>query len=70
MTKFGVQASSWSDAASAIGPSGQCGATATSYASAIAAILPHSSSPPACERSGWTTSTAPDVSTSLKPQRV
>ena len=39
-------------AASATGPSGQCGASATSYASAIAAILWHSVMPPACERSG------------------
>lgn len=39
-------------AASAIGPRGQCGASATSYASAIAAIFRISEMPPQCDISG------------------
>src|SRR4028119_1474236 len=67
---LGVQASSCREAASAMGPRGQCGATATSKASAIAAILRVSKIPPACERSGCTMSTYPPTNTLLKSQRV
>ena len=55
--------------ASAMGPSGQCSATATSYASAIVAILRVSVMPPACEGSGWMMSTAPLVKIDLKSHR-
>ena len=68
MRVFGVAKSSCRHAASAIGPSGQCGAMATPYASAIAAIRRHSEMPPACERSGCATA-MPEVSTSRKSHR-
>ena len=55
MRKFGVAKATCRLAASAIGPSGQCGARLTSYASAMAAIRRTSEMPPACERSGWAT---------------
>ena len=53
---------------SVIGPNGQCGATTTSYASAIAAMRRTSEMPPAWERSGWATA-MPVGRTSRKSQR-
>ena len=55
--KFGVANATWRLAASAIGPSGQCGANSAPYVSASAAIRRTSEIPPACDRSGCTTPT-------------
>src|SRR5690554_6478481 len=52
-------ASTCKQAASAMGPKGQWGATATSKASAMENIFLHSVMPPAWERSGWIISTYP-----------
>ena len=56
-------------AASAIGPSGQCGARRTSNVSASAAIRRHSEMPPAWETSGWATA-MPAWSTGRKSVRL
>ena len=58
----------WRLAASAIGPSGQCGASSAPKVSASEAILVTSLIPPACDRSGCTTAT-PACSTGRKPAR-
>ena len=69
MTALYVQPSICKQVASAMGPRGQCSATATSYASAIVAILRVSVMPPACEGSGWMISTAPLAKIDLKSHR-
>lgn len=68
MRKFGTEKAIWRLAARAIGPRGQCGARATSYVSAMAAMRRTSEIPPACERSGRATA-MPLVMTSRKSQR-
>jgi hypothetical protein len=59
MTKLGVENAICNEAANAIGPNGQCGATPISYVSAILAILLVSEIPPAWEMSGWMISMHP-----------
>ncbi len=68
-TTLGVQPASCRHAASAMGPNGQWGATATSWHSANAAIRRHSLIPPAWLRSGWMISTSPLARTGRKSQR-
>ena len=52
-----------------MGPSGQCRAMATSWASAIAAIFTVSVIPPEWHGSGWRMSTTPRARMSRKSQR-
>jgi hypothetical protein len=68
MSRLGVAKPTCNEAASAIGPSGQCGASDAPYTSAIAAIRRTSEMPPAWDRSGWTTAT-PASSAGRKSQR-
>ncbi len=68
MSTFGVAKSTCRQAASASGPSGQCGASAASKVSASAAMRRTSEMPPACATSGCTTPT-PACSTGRKSHR-